>query len=135
MSLIAPIAWVGGAGISLYNGNRKLPLIVLALGVGLLLAPIGLDGACILLEGAPPRGQFQNGFSGLVDLPGLRVKLAPLEIQKGHGSFRERFRRLGTAAVGTEPLNPDQPPVGLLLSEALLDEALAEAFWEVGREG
>ena len=41
MSLIVLIAWIGGAGISLYNGNRKLPLIVLALGVGLLFAPIG----------------------------------------------------------------------------------------------
>ena len=27
--------------VSLYNGNRKLPLIVLLLGLGLLFAPIG----------------------------------------------------------------------------------------------
>ena len=40
--LFAIIAWVGGVIISLYNGNRKLPLIVLILGLGLLFAPIGV---------------------------------------------------------------------------------------------
>ena len=44
MFLIAIIAWAGGVVISLYNGNRKLPLIVLLLGVGLLFAPIGVWG-------------------------------------------------------------------------------------------
>jgi hypothetical protein len=44
MSLIALVAWVGGVIVSFYNGNRKLPLIVLLLGVGLLLAPIGFWG-------------------------------------------------------------------------------------------
>jgi hypothetical protein len=40
--LIVLIAWVGGVLISFYNGNRKLPLIVLLLGLGLLFAPIGI---------------------------------------------------------------------------------------------
>jgi hypothetical protein len=44
MFLIAVIAWAGGVGASLYNGNRKLPLIVLILGLGLLFAPIGVWG-------------------------------------------------------------------------------------------
>ena len=55
MFLIALVAWIGGVIISLYNGNRKLPLIVLAIGVGLLFAPIGVWGlvgitllACII---------------------------------------------------------------------------------------
>ncbi len=49
--LIAIIAWAVGVLISLYNGNRKLPLIVLLLGIGLLFAPIGvwkLAGIAIL---------------------------------------------------------------------------------------
>ena len=44
MFLIAIIAWAGGLIISFYNGNRKLPLIVLLLGLGLLFAPIGVWG-------------------------------------------------------------------------------------------
>jgi hypothetical protein len=40
--LITLIAWTGGVVISLYNGNRKLPLVVLLLGIGLLIAPIGV---------------------------------------------------------------------------------------------
>jgi hypothetical protein len=40
--LIALIAWIGGVVVSFYNGNRKLPLIVLLLGLGLLFAPIGV---------------------------------------------------------------------------------------------
>jgi hypothetical protein len=44
MFLIAIIAWAGGVIISLYNGNRKLPLTILLLGVGLLFAPIGVWG-------------------------------------------------------------------------------------------
>lgn len=44
MFLIAIIAWAGGVIISFYNGNRKLPLIVLLLGIGLLFAPIGVWG-------------------------------------------------------------------------------------------
>lgn len=42
MSLIALLAWLGGVIVSFYNGNRKLPLIVLALGLAFLLAPIGI---------------------------------------------------------------------------------------------
>jgi hypothetical protein len=44
MFFIAIIAWAGGVIVSFYNGNRKLPLIVLLLGVGLLFAPIGVWG-------------------------------------------------------------------------------------------
>ena len=44
MFLIAVIAWAGGVIISLYNGNRKLPLTILLLGVGLLFTPIGVWG-------------------------------------------------------------------------------------------
>lgn len=40
--LIVLIAWIGGVIISFYNGNRKFPLIVLLLGLGLLFAPIGI---------------------------------------------------------------------------------------------
>lgn len=51
MFFIAVIAWIGGVIISFYNGNRKLPLIVLLLGLGLLFAPIegyGLAGIALL---------------------------------------------------------------------------------------
>jgi len=44
MYLIALIAWLGGVIVSFYNGNWKLPLVVLLLGVGLLVAPIGFWG-------------------------------------------------------------------------------------------
>lgn len=44
MFFIALIAWAGGVIISLYNGNRKLPLTVLLLGLVLLFAPIGVWG-------------------------------------------------------------------------------------------
>ena len=44
MFFIAIIAWAGGVIVSLYNGNRKLPLIVLVLGLGLLFAPTGVWG-------------------------------------------------------------------------------------------
>jgi hypothetical protein len=40
--LIAITAWAGGVIISFYNGNRKLPLTVLLLGLGALFAPIGV---------------------------------------------------------------------------------------------
>ena len=40
--LIALVAWIGGVIISFYNGNRKFPLVVLLLGIGLLIAPIGV---------------------------------------------------------------------------------------------
>jgi len=42
MGLIVLIAWIGGIFISFYNGNRKLPIIVLLLGLGLIFAPIGV---------------------------------------------------------------------------------------------
>lgn len=41
MSIIALIAWIGGVVVSFYNGNRKLPIVILLLGIVLLLAPIG----------------------------------------------------------------------------------------------
>lgn len=44
MFFIALIAWAGGVIISFYNGNRKLPLTVLLLGLVLLFAPIGIWG-------------------------------------------------------------------------------------------
>jgi hypothetical protein len=44
MYLIAILAWAGGVVVSFYNGNWKLPLVVLLLGIGMLLAPIGLFG-------------------------------------------------------------------------------------------
>jgi hypothetical protein len=44
MFLIAIIAWIGGVFISFYNGNRKLPIAVLLIGLGLLFAPIGVWG-------------------------------------------------------------------------------------------
>jgi len=40
--LIALAAWIGGVVVGFSNGNRKLPLVVLLLGLGLLLAPIGV---------------------------------------------------------------------------------------------
>jgi hypothetical protein len=44
MFLIAIIAWAGGVIVSLVNGNRKLPLFALVLGLALLFAPIGMWG-------------------------------------------------------------------------------------------
>jgi hypothetical protein len=41
---VAIVAWAGGIIISFYNGNRKLPVTVLLLGLGLLFAPIGIWG-------------------------------------------------------------------------------------------
>jgi hypothetical protein len=42
------LAWIGGVVVSFSIGNRKLPLIVLLLGIGLLIAtfatPVGLFG-------------------------------------------------------------------------------------------
>lgn len=49
--LIAIIAWLGGVVVSLSNGNRKMPLIVLLLGLAFIFAPIGiwkLAGVAIL---------------------------------------------------------------------------------------
>ena len=40
--LIVLATWAGGVVVSLYNGNRKFPLIMLVLGLGLLFAPIGI---------------------------------------------------------------------------------------------
>jgi hypothetical protein len=42
LSLIALIAWLGGVIISFINGNRKMPLIILLIGLGLIFAPIGI---------------------------------------------------------------------------------------------
>lgn len=41
MSLMALAAWIAGVIVSFFNGNRKLPVAVLILGLGLLFAPIG----------------------------------------------------------------------------------------------
>ena len=42
MFLLAILAWISGVTVSLCNGNRKLPLTILAVGVVLFLAPLGL---------------------------------------------------------------------------------------------
>ncbi len=42
LSLIALIAWLGGVVVSFINGNRKMPLIILLIGLGLIFAPIGI---------------------------------------------------------------------------------------------
>jgi hypothetical protein len=42
MFLLAIVGWISGVVVSLSNGNRKFPLTVLLLGVGLILAPIGV---------------------------------------------------------------------------------------------
>ena len=51
MSILALVAWAGGVIVSFCNCNRKLPLIILLLGLGLLFAPIGfwrLPGLALL---------------------------------------------------------------------------------------
>lgn len=40
--LIALIAWLGGVVVSFINGNRKMPLVILLVGLGLMFAPIGV---------------------------------------------------------------------------------------------
>ena len=52
---IAILAWAGGVILSFANGNRKLPLIVLLLGIGFLIATFkghanlfGIAGIAIL---------------------------------------------------------------------------------------
>ena len=40
--LASLFAWIGGVVVSLYSGNRTLPLVVLLVGIGLLIAPIGM---------------------------------------------------------------------------------------------
>lgn len=40
--LFALIAWLAGVVMSFVNGNRKLPLVVLLIGLGLIFAPIGI---------------------------------------------------------------------------------------------
>jgi hypothetical protein len=42
MFLLAIAGWISGVVVSLVNGNRKFPLTILLLGIGLMLAPIGL---------------------------------------------------------------------------------------------
>ena len=55
MFYLAIIAWIGGVVVSFYNGNTKLPLAVLLLGCGLLIATFtghaglfGIAGIAIL---------------------------------------------------------------------------------------
>jgi hypothetical protein len=40
--IITIVAWAGGVVVSFCYGNRKLPLIVLALGLGMIFSPIGI---------------------------------------------------------------------------------------------
>lgn len=42
LSLIALIAWIAGVIVSFINGNRKMPIVVLLIGIGLIAAPIGV---------------------------------------------------------------------------------------------
>lgn len=42
MGLIVLLAWLFGVVVSFVNGNRKLPLIILLLGIGLFFVPIGM---------------------------------------------------------------------------------------------
>ena len=55
MFYIAIIAWVGGIAVSFYNGNRKLPLLVLLAGIGIWIGasltgfwPDGIAGIALL---------------------------------------------------------------------------------------
>ena len=45
--IIAIIAWLAGLGISFYNGNTKLPLGCLVIGIGLLVAMFTGHGGII----------------------------------------------------------------------------------------
>lgn len=52
---IAVLAWIGGVVVSFVNGNRKLPSVVLVLGLGLIVAIftghaglLGVSGLAIL---------------------------------------------------------------------------------------
>jgi len=40
--LLALIAWLGGVVVSFINGNRKMPLTILLIGLVLMFAPIGV---------------------------------------------------------------------------------------------
>lgn len=42
MFYFALVALIFGVIVSLVNGNRKLPLVVLLIGLGLFFAPIGI---------------------------------------------------------------------------------------------
>ncbi len=48
---IAIAAWLAGIGISFYNGNTKLPLVSLVLGIGLLVANFTGHGGIITTVG------------------------------------------------------------------------------------
>jgi len=52
---IAIAAWIAGVGLSFYNGNRKLPLAVLLIGIGVWVgasaagvAAFGIAGIALL---------------------------------------------------------------------------------------
>ena len=49
--IIALIAWIAGIGISFYNGNTKLPLISLVIGIGLLVAMFTGHGGVFVTVG------------------------------------------------------------------------------------
>jgi len=49
----------------------------------------GREGA--RLVGAPPGGQFEDGFSGVVELPGLGLELVSLLIEEGVEGLGERL--------------------------------------------
>jgi hypothetical protein len=39
MGLVALLAWLGGIVVSFVNGNRKLPIAILLIGIGLFFLP------------------------------------------------------------------------------------------------
>ena len=49
--IIALIAWIAGIGISFYNGNTKLPLLSLVIGIGLLVALFTGHGGALVTVG------------------------------------------------------------------------------------
>jgi hypothetical protein len=49
--LIAIAAWIAGVGISFYNGNTKLPIVSLVIGIGLLIAMFTGHGGIVTTIG------------------------------------------------------------------------------------
>ena len=51
LMIIALTAWIAGIAISFYNGNTKLPLISLVLGIALLIAMFTGHGGAFVTVG------------------------------------------------------------------------------------
>jgi len=93
----------------------------------------GREGA--RLVGAPPSGRFEDGFSGVVELPGLDLELGSLLIEEGVEGLGEGLGWGRLLPEEAEALDPDRPPVGLLGIEPLIEEPAAVAKEEVLGEG